>query len=193
MQEDFQDKAGNELFFALPANLLLSAEGNESNAYQPFMDPYHQCHSRHRQTQTPEIIRTRNSTCFESTVDAMRSRTPVMKNLFVLKDVSDIDRYSRFIFPASFVVFNIFYWVFYTMKANEMLLGVACLIAAVEFVGESKSVSEEEGTYISDEVRKDLKLAMKCSGSSKPVKKKDDTRGAGEEEDGMDQGIAELL
>ncbi|CAG0921786.1 unnamed protein product [Notodromas monacha] len=71
-------------------------------------------------------------------------------------------------------------------------MGVACLIAAVEFMWESKSVSEEEGTNIWDEVRKELKFAMKCSGSSKPVKRKDDTSGGGEEEDGMDQGIPEL-
>lgn len=30
-----------------------------------------------------------------------------------IEDFSKIDRYSRIIFPVSFIVFNVLYWLFY--------------------------------------------------------------------------------
>lgn len=32
-----------------------------------------------------------------------------------IKDVNKIDRYSRIIFPVAYVLFNAFYWSFYTL------------------------------------------------------------------------------
>ena len=32
-----------------------------------------------------------------------------------IKDVNKIDRYSRIIFPVSYMIFNAFYWSFYTL------------------------------------------------------------------------------
>jgi len=36
-----------------------------------------------------------------------------------IKDVNIIDKYSRVIFPVSFLVFNIAYWCFYVLEKNE--------------------------------------------------------------------------
>lgn len=41
----------------------------------------------------------------------------VKKVLPRIKDVNIIDKYSRVIFPVSFLLFNLAYWCFYVIEA----------------------------------------------------------------------------
>ncbi len=41
----------------------------------------------------------------------------VKKALPRIKDVNVIDKYSRVIFPVSFLLFNLAYWCFYVIEA----------------------------------------------------------------------------
>ena len=96
--------------------------------FEKFDDPfghYHLNTMHHGHHEHHDVRRRANAkksvddpSCVESAVTVLRARAPSVKNLFVLKDVSDIDRYARIMFPTSFLVFNAFYWVYYTLKAN---------------------------------------------------------------------------
>lgn len=44
------------------------------------------------------------------------SLLPAMNTSPKIKDVNKIDRYSRIIFPVSYMIFNIFYWSFYNIQ-----------------------------------------------------------------------------
>ncbi len=100
--------------------------------FEKFDEPFghyhvdHHHHHHHGHHHPEQDVRRRanakksvdDPSCVESAVTVLRARAPSVKKFFVLKDVSDIDRYARVVFPASFLVFNAFYWVFYTLKAN---------------------------------------------------------------------------
>ena len=45
-----------------------------------------------------------------------RSAGAIKSSLPKIKDVNVIDKYSRFIFPVSFIIFNVAYWCFYVME-----------------------------------------------------------------------------
>ena len=45
-----------------------------------------------------------------------RGTTAVKAALPRIKDVNIIDKYSRVIFPVSFLLFNLLYWCFYVME-----------------------------------------------------------------------------
>ena len=40
----------------------------------------------------------------------------IKSSLPKIKDVNVIDKYSRFVFPVSFILFNIAYWCFYVLE-----------------------------------------------------------------------------
>lgn len=44
------------------------------------------------------------------------SLLPPMNTSSKIKDVNKIDRYSRIIFPVSYMIFNLFYWSFYNIQ-----------------------------------------------------------------------------
>ena len=60
---------------------------------------------------------TRNSTNRPKMMHALRRGASVLKNsLPTIKDVNIIDKYSRVIFPVSFLLFNVGYWSFYVLE-----------------------------------------------------------------------------
>ncbi|CAG0887090.1 unnamed protein product [Cyprideis torosa] len=49
--------------------------------------------------------------------------------------------------------------------------GIAVVLAAFEFLWESRQISVEEGESVWTEMARELKFALKCRGSTKPTKK----------------------
>lgn len=50
---------------------------------------------------------------------ALKKGAAALKNSMPkIKDVNIIDRYSRVVFPVSFIIFNVVYWTFYFLS-NE--------------------------------------------------------------------------
>ncbi|XP_049953529.1 glutamate receptor ionotropic, kainate 2 isoform X2 [Schistocerca serialis cubense] len=55
-------------------------------------------------------------------------------------------------------------------------MGVACVIAVCEFVWKSRKVAVEERSSICSEMAAELKFALRCRGSTKPVRRKRDVQ-----------------
>ncbi|CAG0882501.1 unnamed protein product [Cyprideis torosa] len=53
-------------------------------------------------------------------------------------------------------------------------IGIACLIAVCEFIWKSRKLAIDEKDSLFSEMAKELKFAVQCSGSTKPVKTKKD-------------------
>lgn len=59
----------------------------------------------------------RNASSRPKMMHALRRGASVIKNsLPTIKDVNIIDKYSRVIFPVSFLLFNVGYWSFYVLE-----------------------------------------------------------------------------
>ena len=51
--------------------------------------------------------------------DQLKKSAGVIKSsLPKIKDVNVIDKYSRVVFPVSFILFNVAYWCFYVMDTD---------------------------------------------------------------------------
>ena len=49
----------------------------------------------------------------------LKFKTLFQFSLFNIEDVAQIDRISRRLFPATFLIFNLFYWTYYKFWAKE--------------------------------------------------------------------------
>ena len=50
-----------------------------------------------------------------STINASRGCLKIDMSMFKIEDVSKIDKFSRRLFPASFLLFNLIYWTYYKL------------------------------------------------------------------------------
>ena len=48
-----------------------------------------------------------------------KSAGVIKSSLPKIKDVNVIDKYSRVVFPVSFILFNVAYWCFYVMDTDS--------------------------------------------------------------------------